>query len=71
LLDKAGLNHAPKILSGNHNIDTIQAAVVPIVDMGMLSQVYQGQPLLVIERKVGKLIQPGYGYWCHQGMIVE
>jgi hypothetical protein len=68
---KAGLNHAPKILSGDHHANTIQAAIVPIVDIRMLSKVYKGQPLMIIEQKVGKLIQPGYGLLCHQGMIVE
>ena len=42
LFNKASLNHTPKILSGNHHVDTIEAAVIPIVDMGMLTQVNQG-----------------------------
>ena len=33
LLDRIGLNHTPKILSGGHHIDTIQAAIVLIAEI--------------------------------------
>jgi hypothetical protein len=49
LFDKARLNHSPKVLSGSHHVDTIQAAIVSIVDIRMLSKVYQGQSLMIVE----------------------
>jgi len=58
-------------LAGNHGVDAVQTAVVSIGDELMLLQVYQGQPLAVVELNVGELVKPGEGLRIHQGMIAE
>ena len=52
LFQKARLNHSAKILAGSRHAYTIQAAVITVIDVRMLPQVYEGQTLVIVQRQL-------------------